>query len=92
MSSRNIPLNHQNVTGYKSSLKAVSQYVESTLEADFLMLLDFDCAVVNFETQPLTISYKGNEGESRRYTPDVLVHYKNGKKILYEVKHRGDLF
>ena len=92
MPSRNIPLNHRNVTGYKSSLKSVSQHVESTLEADFLMLLDFENEVDSFETQPCTILYKGSEGENRRYTPDVLVHYRNGSQILYEVKHRGDLF
>jgi len=46
---------------------------ESSLERDFLLLLDFDPEVVLYEEQPVTINYHDDQGRRRRYTPDVLV-------------------
>lgn len=59
---------------------------ESSLERDFIFLLEHDENVRHFEEQPLTIQY-GNQ----QYTPDVLVEYSDNSKIIYEVKYRSEL-
>lgn len=94
MPVRKIPKNYRNVTGVSPHRKAVgaAQY-ESTLERDFLALLEFDLNVDVFEVQPVTIEWEDVNGKKRRYTPDALVHYKHAiaEPILYEVKYRKDL-
>jgi hypothetical protein len=71
---------------------------ESTLERDFLLLLDFDPDVEFFEEQPVKIIYHDAHGQRRFYTPDVLVRYRphrfqaqHTKPVLCEVKYRDDL-
>ena len=71
---------------------------ESTLERDFLLLLDFDPDVEFFEEQPVKIIYHDAHGQRRTYTPDVLVRYRphrfqarHTKPVLCEVKYRDDL-
>lgn len=61
--------------------------IESYLEASFLYLLRFDPEVESFKTQALTIPWTDEDGKSRKYTPDILVHYKSGPPELIEVKH-----
>lgn len=77
-------------------LQRAPQY-ESSLERDLLQLLEFDDCVESYCEQPLTIEYM-YEGTVRRYTPDVLVYYRNDlavsaavKPMLGEVKYRVDL-
>lgn len=57
---------------------------ESQLERDFVYLLEFDRAVLEFREQPevfrLTI-----EGKPRQYTPDFLVRTAS-ELVIYEVK------
>jgi hypothetical protein len=72
---------------------------ESSLERDFLILLDFDLNVDRYEEQPLRIEYTDGDGRARTYTPDVLVYYRDDmtpakwmKPLLCEVKYRADLF
>ncbi|MDT7809235.1 MAG: hypothetical protein QOJ70_3048 [Acidobacteriota bacterium] len=72
---------------------------ESSLERDFLLLLDFDAAVARYEEQPVRIKYVDATGRRRTYTPDVLVHYHDDldasadtRPLLCEVKYREDLF
>jgi hypothetical protein len=52
------------------------QQFESTLEEDFFVLLRFNRLVETFEAQPVTIDWLDNEKKMRKYTPDVLVHYR----------------
>ncbi len=54
------------------------------------MLLEFDKNVVSYEEQPLKINYE-LKAKNTRYTPDVLVIYKNGSKKIFEVKYQSDL-
>lgn len=98
MPARSIPKNYQNLTGvvYNSKCKRLSAF-ESTLERDCLIVLDFDRDVHRYEEQPVTINYDLN-GEHRRYTPDVLIHYHTDlpdtvDRIpeLCEIKYRDDL-
>ncbi|MCM3443549.1 TnsA endonuclease N-terminal domain-containing protein (plasmid) [Metabacillus halosaccharovorans] len=58
---------------------------ESTLERDFIKLLDFDPTVVYFEFQPLRIDYL-YKGKQKKYYPDFLVQKSNSKRYIYEVK------
>jgi hypothetical protein len=71
---------------------------ESSLERDFLLLLDFDPDVEFFEEQPVKIVYHDASRRRRTYTPDVLVRYRTDppparhtKPLLCEVKYRDDL-
>lgn len=95
MPVRKIPKNYRNVTGIAAHRKAHGLAMfESTLERDFISLLEFDPTVESFEVQPVKFDWIDDNGKSRRYTPDVLVTYnENGhqKKILYEVKYRSEL-
>lgn len=71
---------------------------ESSLERDFLLILDFDRRVERYEEQPVIIEYRSAEGRRRTYTPDVLVYYRQDltggdtPPLLCEVKYREDLF
>lgn len=94
MPIRKIPKNYRNVTGIASSTKANGLAAfESTLERDFLSLLEFDSKITNYEVQPMIIPWKDNQGKLHQYTPDALVIYDSKKfnAILYEVKYRKDL-
>ncbi len=94
MPVRKIPKNYRNITGIAAHLKANGQAMfESTLERDFLMLLEFDKSVGRFEVQPVKIDWADKSGKPRSYTPDTLVYYKRKKHLptIYEVKYRSDL-
>lgn len=94
MPVRNIPKNYRNVTGVAAYSKAVGKAMfESTLERDFLTLLEFNQSVDSFEVQPLTIHWVDGANKERIYTPDVLVYYHHdlSPPTLYEVKYRSDL-
>lgn len=94
MPVRNIPKNYRNVTGVAAHRKAVGKAMfESTLERDFLTLLEFNQSVDSFEVQPLTIHWVDGANKERIYTPDVLVYYHHdlNPPTLYEVKYRSDL-
>lgn len=96
MPVRKIPKNYRNVTGIAAHRKANGPAMfESTLERDFIALLEFDPAVETFEVQPLTLEWSDSDGKTRRYTPDVLATFKlpHGQhgKMLYEVKYRDEL-
>lgn len=92
MPARTVPKNYRHVTGrvYNSRTRSSSAF-ESTLERDYLLLLDFDPAVARYEEQPVTLDYSDRNGVQRRYTPDVLVEYADGSFVLCEVKRRDDL-
>lgn len=95
MPVRKIPKNYRNVTGVAASSKAVgAAQFESTLERDFLALLEFSPEVEHFEVQPIKISWRDGQGTSRSFTPDVLVTF--GPDVprapwLCEVKYRADI-
>lgn len=95
MSVRAIPKNYRNLTGLAASSKADKPFFESTLERDFLTILEFDKDVISYDVQPVKVPWVDLEGRSRAYTPDVLSSYaikKYSKQtVLYEVKYRSDL-
>lgn len=97
MPVRQIKYSYRNVTGRRPKGKGIGDaQFESSLEGDYLALLEFSPLVESFEVQPVRIWYE-LEGESRSYTPDVLVkfHPREGDDMrsrqLVEVKYRQDL-
>lgn len=96
MPTRRIPKNYRNVTGVLASGKtdAPAQF-ESTLERDFYTVLEFAPEVAYYEVQPVSIAWHDGH-RSRRYTPDVLVDYREDLQpprptMLCEVKYRSEL-
>lgn len=95
MAVRIISKNYRNVTGIAASSKAggAAQF-ESTLERDFLSLLEFSPEVKNIDPQPVKIEWVDANGCRRSYTPDVFVEFLEsaGKRPwLCEVKYRSEL-
>lgn len=92
--TRRITKSHWSVTGKKPSKKTGKTHrFESTLERDYITLLEFDELVDKYVEQPFTICYF-NDGKDRTYTPDFLVIYKpsaNVKPVLSEIKYRADI-
>ncbi len=94
MPVRKIPKNYRNVTGVAASCMAMgSAGFESTLERDFLTLLEFRRDIDSFEVQPVRIDWVGAQGIERSYTPDVLVFPAGpqDRAILCEVKYRSEI-
>lgn len=95
MSARKIPKNYRNVTGIAANIKADGGApFESTLERDFLYLLEFSTEVAKVTVQPVKIKWVDVNGRNRSYVPDMLVEYMNDtnlKPVLFEVKYRSDI-
>ncbi|MFN3900850.1 MAG: heteromeric transposase endonuclease subunit TnsA [Alishewanella aestuarii] len=94
MPIRNIPKNYRNVTGVAANSKAKDKAMfESTLERDWLTLLQFSAEVERFEVQPVKVPWFDEKGKEHSYTPDVLVYYHQPghKPLLCEVKYRDEL-
>lgn len=98
MSVRAIPKNYRNLTGLAHSVKTEGAFFESSLERDFLTLIEFDTNVHSYDVQPVCISWTDETGKSREYTPDVLVQYypqrcaySSADIILCEIKYRSDI-
>lgn len=95
MPVRKIPKNYRNVTGIAASSKSggAAQF-ESTLERDFLSLMEFSPEVKSIDPQPVKIEWFDAKGCQRSYTPDVFVEFieSSGKQPwLCEVKYRSEL-
>lgn len=92
MPIRKIPKNYRNVTGINIGIKAQGfAAFESTLERDFITLLEFSSNVSHYEVQPVVVCWTDHLGKPRKYTPDTLVHFIDGSTMLYEVKYRTDI-
>jgi len=95
MPIRKVPKNYRNVTGLAAAGKSTGPaQFESTLERDYLALLEFSQEVGRFEVQPLKVEWRDEQGVARSYTPDVLVEYRpdlGRPPWLCEVKYRADL-
>lgn len=93
MPVRRVPKHAPSLTGLVPNTRtSVMTAFESSLERDFLLLLDFDPDVEFYEEQPVRIVYQDDHGRCRTYTPDVFVRYRTAAKpLLGEVKYRDDL-
>lgn len=96
---RTVKTNGVTVVGmFASEKNLASIQFESSLEADFIRMLEFDLNVDRFVEQPVRIKYKDSQGKARIYTPDFLAYFHDrddGKPyhvpILYEVKYRSHI-
>lgn len=92
MSVRKIKKSYISCTGYFASYKNKSQVAfESVMERDLFMILEFDNDVISYEEQPMQIKYPFDNNVLRRYTPDVLVTYKDNTQKLIEVKYASEV-
>ncbi|MFN5170900.1 MAG: TnsA endonuclease N-terminal domain-containing protein [Cyclobacteriaceae bacterium] len=71
---------------------------ESTLEFEFMYLVEFDPLVRSFEAQPISLPYTNEKGRKTRYTPDLKIVYTNkgAQQLGYafslvEIKYKGEL-
>lgn len=91
-SVRRIPISTRSITG-----RLGDQEFESALERDLFMQLAWDHdEIAWYAAQPVTIEYEVSPGQTRRYTPDVLVEFKkradnHPTPLLCEVKYRREL-
>lgn len=75
--------NARSVTGNLNSVRDGFPHVfESRPEALHLAILDSDCTVEWFRSQPETIQLPGG----RSYTPDALIRFRSGRYLYREVK------
>jgi hypothetical protein len=88
--ARIIGPNRRSLTG-RVTVRGKSVAFESSLERDFLTILDFDPVVSVVYGQPITIKYWIGDRE-HSYTPDFLVEYNTICPVLYEVKYRQNLW
>lgn len=90
---RRIGVQSRSVTG---TMPNGNRY-ESTLERDFMLLMQFDPAVDVYTPQPLTLTYCGEDGQPHRYTPDGLIEWRadrsvhDPRPVLVEIKYREDV-
>ena len=84
---RNISANEFSLTGQIKSLKR-NDFVdfESSLERDYIHILEFDENVRYYYEQPLKIEFN-----DRYYIPDFFVEYWDGSKEVIEIKYNIDL-
>ncbi len=64
---------------------------ESQIERDFMLLLDHAEDVELFQHQPYRIQFSSSLGMQKYYTPDVLVVFSNGLRLLVEIKDEDTL-
>lgn len=95
---RKIGLTYRSLSGSFFSVKNNKEVqFESSLERDFIYILEMDWIIQGYYEQPVTIEYKDSEEKLRTYTPDFLFywHYrfssKGAKPVLVEIKYRDDL-
>ena len=90
---RPLRMSHRAVTGRLVLSEGSSGTSESKLEHDWLAMLRFDRRVKRIQVQPFHIHY-AHEGKNRRYTPDVLVEWRDPQRAwseVHEVKYRSEL-
>ncbi|MBE7635716.1 hypothetical protein GUA87_02580 [Sneathiella sp. P13V-1] len=96
MTVRRIQKSYRSLTGYVGTSRFGSIQFESTLERDFIELMEFNTQVTNIISQPIKIRYVNSEQAIRHYTPDFLVSYEvsdsnEEETWIYEIKYVDDL-
>ena len=93
--TRRIGTSRRALTGRVALGSQGSAEFESSLERDWIEQLDFLPDVTALQVQPFALEYLGEEGQVRRYTPDVAAVWNRGggltETIVYEVKPSDEL-
>lgn len=71
---------------YRTTKNIYPLFAESYLEFDALHQRQFNTDVTFLETQPLSVYWKDEKGNSHRYSADIFTEDKNGNLIVEEVK------
>lgn len=87
--SREIPIKEYSLSGSIVSIKnnEIIEF-ESSLERDFICLIEFDTDVIKYCHQPIKIYFNDDKNY---YVPDFYVEYRNGKKEVIEIKYSDDI-
>jgi hypothetical protein len=87
---RRIPLSHRShIIGFQPLPTGTVEH-ESALERDFVVLSNFLDPAALISSQPMTIRYPVGS-VIRRYTPDYLVAWSDGRREIVEVKYWSEL-
>jgi hypothetical protein len=88
---RKIDLSKVSLTGHITSVKnnTIVDF-ESSLERDFIFLLEHDAEISKYYEQPIKINYF-ESGFNKYYVPDFFVEYYDNRKVIVEVKYKKDL-
>lgn len=86
---RQIGVQSRSVTG---TMPDGNRY-ESSLERDFMLLLQFDFTVDIYTPQPVVVKFQDQDGNWCRYTPDGLIEWRtdfrrDSQPVLVEIKYR----
>lgn len=73
-----------------NSVKQPIQF-ESSLERDFIFLLEFDRDIKQYLEQPLEIVYNDESGKQRKYIPDFIITYYDRPTEIIEIKYESTL-
>lgn len=76
--------------GHHDSPKAGNIFYRSSYEQLAYQLLDNDATVTHYQPEPFVIKYINQDGNTRRYRPDILIE-KEEQTILVEVKPQWKL-
>ena len=88
---RKIDVSNVSLTGAITSVKnnTIIEF-ESSLERDFIFLLEYNTKVKKYFEQPIIINFYF-EDKLKSYVPDFFVEFENGEKQLIEIKYKKDL-
>lgn len=80
-------------TGVHSSPKAGECKYRSGWELEYMQYLDAEASVTTYTYEQVIVAYISNvrSGKLRRYFPDFLVEYSDGRKVLVEIKPKKRL-
>ncbi|AQX01453.1 TnsA endonuclease N-terminal domain-containing protein [Elizabethkingia anophelis] len=73
-----------------NSVKQPIQF-ESSLERDFIFLLEFNRDIKQYLEQPLEIVYNDESGKQRKYIPDFIITYYDRPTEIIEIKYESTL-
>lgn len=89
--TREIPLKGSSLSGIINNKDHNQVQFESSLERDFIYLLEYDKNVKSYLEQPIEIYYIDRNGKNRKYTPDFYVLYHDNTEEIIEIKYEKTL-
>ncbi|WP_040726216.1 TnsA endonuclease N-terminal domain-containing protein [Thiomicrorhabdus sp. Kp2] len=81
----------KNIVRFPSSKNNRTLLLESILESQFALLLEYDNNVEEYFEQPKTFFLEDENRKTYRYTPDFLIVFKNGSRKFIEVKPKKEV-
>lgn len=79
-----------NVCKFPSHKNGGNVWTESVLELCFAMICEHDRDVITYTTQTIRIHFE-LDGKRRSYTADFLVHRRNARPLVVEVKYQRQI-